>query len=235
MRQTRLFPMVHTLKLSRTLKNLNRHLKNDGHVLYVLRYITPTTLHSVNVCNPTVPTTVRLPDVSSLVAARLTVGPLPGLLETAAGRCRLNRSRIVTPVPKRDAKGAPMRTLTFVSVFPSRCEFSKPGATAAGHRPGVQAQDNASSTSAPMFSRLPLNTAKMYAQVVPELASLLDHMERKSPMLIISTTDAGMESFLPFQLPSEYGCVVLGFFDVESVEVGGAFLRLSHASQTLFD
>lgn len=63
----------------------------------------------------------------------------------------------------------------------------------------------------------------MHAQVVPELASLLDHMERKSPMLIISTTDAGMESFLPFQLPPEYGCVVLGFFDVESVEVGGAF------------
>jgi hypothetical protein len=56
----------------------------------------------------------------------------------------------------------------------------------------------------------------MYAQVVPELASLLDHMERKSPILVISTTDAGMESFLPFQLPSEYGCVVLGFFDIET-------------------
>ena len=111
-----------------------------------------------------------------------------------------------------------------VSVFPSRREFSEPEATAAEHRPRVQAQDNASSVSAPvLFSCLPLSTAKIYAQVVPELASLLDHMERKSPMLVISTTDAGMESFLPFQLPSEYGCVVLGFFDVESVEVGGTF------------
>ena len=61
---------------------------------------------------------------------------------------------------------------------------------------------------------------KIYGQVVPELASLLDHMERKSPVLVISTADASMGSFLPFQLPSEYGCFVLGFFDVERVEVG---------------
>ena len=78
------------------------------------------------------------------------------------------------------------------------------------------------STSA-LPSRLPLNIVKIYAQVIPELASLLDHMERKSPMLVISTTDASMESVLPFQLPPEYGCVVLGFFDVESVEVGSVF------------
>ena len=61
---------------------------------------------------------------------------------------------------------------------------------------------------------------KTYGQVVPELASLLDHMERKSPVLVISTADASMGSFLPFQLPSDYGCFVLGFFDVEKVEVG---------------
>ena len=83
-------------------------------------------------------------------------------------------------------------------------------------------------------SRLPPNTVKTYAQVIPELASLLDHMERKSPMLVISTTDASMDSVLPFQLPSEYGCVVLGFFDVESVEVGSAFPSRSHVSKTVF-
>lgn len=74
----------------------------------------------------------------------------------------------------------------------------------------------------------------MYAQTVPELASLLDHMERKDPMLVISTTDASMESVLPFQLPSKYGCVVLGFFNVESVEVGNKFLEYSPVSETLF-
>lgn len=115
-----------------------------------------------------------------------------------------------------------------VSVFPSRREFSEPKATAAEHRPRVQARDNASPVSVPVLpSRLPLDTAKECAQVVPELASLLDHMKRKSPVLVISTTDAGMESFLPFQLPSEYGCVVLGFFDIQSVEVGGAFSYIS--------
>ena len=72
-------------------------------------------------------------------------------------------------------------------------------------------------------SLLPPDAVKAYAQAVPELASLLDHMERKSPILIISSTDASMDSVLPFQLPSEYGCVVLGFFDVKSVEVGSAF------------
>lgn len=82
------------------------------------------------------------------------------------------------------------------------------------------AEERFFSAAAPKSSRLPPNAAKMYAQVVPELASLLDHMERKSPVLVISTTDEGMNSFLPFQLPSEYGCVVLGFFDVESLEVG---------------
>lgn len=125
-----------------------------------------------------------------------------------------------------------------VSVFPSRREFSEPKATAAEHGPSVQAQDNAYSVLTPVLSScLPLDTAKEYAQVIPELASLLDHMTRGSPVLVISTTDADMESFLPFQLPSEYGCVVLGFFDVQSVEVGSAFptfLRLSHVSQTPF-
>jgi len=224
MQQTRLFLMVHTSNLSRPLKNLSRYLKNDGHALCVLRYITPTTLHSVNVCNPTVPITVRLPGPSSLVAARLTAGPLPELLEIADGRCRLNHARILTSVLRRDIKGAPPRSLMLVSVFPSRREFCEPKAIVAEHRPRLQAQENAPSVSAPVLSsRLPLNTAKVYAQVVPELASLLDHMERKSPVLVISTTDAGMETFLPFQLPSEYGCVVLGFFDVQGVEVGGAF------------
>lgn len=71
-----------------------------------------------------------------------------------------------------------------------------------------------------MSHRLPPGTTKIYAQVIPELASLLDHMERKDPILVISTTDVRMDSVLPFQLPPEYGCVVLGFFDVEDVEVG---------------
>lgn len=39
-------------------------------------------------------------------------------------------------------------------------------------------------------------------------------------MLVLTTTDASMDSVLPFQLPPGYGCVVLGFFNVESVEVG---------------
>lgn len=73
----------------------------------------------------------------------------------------------------------------------------------------------------------------MYAQVVPELASLLDHMERKDPVLVISTTDAKMDSVLPFQLPPENEFVVLGFFDVESVEVGDPF-PASDVSKTLF-
>ena len=65
---------------------------------------------------------------------------------------------------------------------------------------------------------------KAYAQVVPELASLLDHMDRKSPILVITTTDSKVDSFLPFQLQPEYGCVVLGFFDVKSVEVSDGSL-----------
>jgi hypothetical protein len=74
-------------------------------------------------------------------------------------------------------------------------------------------------------SSLPSSTTKLYAQVVPELASLLDHMQMKEPMLVISTTDGSMDSVLPFQLPPKYGCVILGFFDVESVEVGNDFFR----------
>ena len=144
----------------------------------------------------------------------------------------------MTPVLKRGIKGASLRTMIVVSVFPSRCDFAEPEAAAAERIAGVQLRDEVSSASTPVLpSCLPLNTVKMYAQVVPELASLLDHMERKSPMLVISTTDASMGSFLPFQLPPEYGCVVLGFFDVESVEVGDiilAFLRRSHVSQTPF-
>jgi hypothetical protein len=148
-----------------------------------------------------------------------------------AGPHRLNHTRIVTLVLRRDIKG----TLMLVSLFPSRHDFSEPETTAAEHRPGVQAQGNTSSASAPvLFPCLPPDTANMYAQVVPELASLLDHTKRKSPILVISTTDAGMESFLPFQLPSEYGCVVLGFFDIENVEVGGAFPYIPQVSQTLF-
>jgi hypothetical protein len=110
-----------------------------------------------------------------------------------------------------------------VSASSSQHEFAELEAAAAEHKPRLQAQDKDSSASTPVISsRLPLNTVKIYAQVVPELASLLDHMERKSPILVISTTDGSMDSVLPFQLPPEYGCVVLGFFDVESVEVGSA-------------
>ena len=78
-RPARLFLMVRTLGSIRSLKAPNRRLNIDGHVLYVLRYITPSFLRSVNVCNPTVPTTVRVPGVSFLVDARLTVGPLTKL------------------------------------------------------------------------------------------------------------------------------------------------------------
>jgi len=115
-----------------------------------------------------------------------------------------------------------------VCVSCSRQELAEPEAAAAEHKTQTQAQGNNPSASTSMFpSRLPLDTAKMYAHVVPELASLLDHMERKSSMLVISTTDASMDSALPFQLPSEYGCVVLGFFDIESVEVGSVFSPIS--------
>lgn len=87
----------------------------------------------------------------------------------------------------------------------------------------------------PMSSpRLPSSTVQRYAQVVPELASILDHMEREDPMLILSTTDASMDSVLPFQLPPKYGCVVLGFFNVESVEVGSAFRSTSRVVLTFF-
>ena len=100
---------------------------------------------------------------------------------------------------------------------PSQRECAKRGTTVSEHKPRVQ-----SNTISP-FS-LPPTTTKAYAHVVPELASLLDHMERRDPLLVISTTDANMDSVLPFQLPSEYGCVVLGFFDVERVEAGIWFL-----------
>lgn len=117
------------------------------------------------------------------------------------------------------------------SVSLSLCTFTESVVAAAEREPRVQAQNRHSSASVlALPSRLPLNTAKMYAQVVPELASLLDHMERKSPMLVISAMDAGMDSFLPFQLPSEYGCVVLGFFDVENVEVSSAFPYIPQAT-----
>lgn len=109
--------------------------------------------------------------------------------------------------------------LAVVSVIRSKRERAELEATASERNPRIQV--NGSSSSAPTFSsHLPLSTAKMYAQVVPELASLLDHMERKDPILVISATDASTDPVLPFQLPTEYGCVVLGFFDVESVEVG---------------
>jgi hypothetical protein len=71
-------------------------------------------------------------------------------------------------------------------------------------------------------SHLPKGTVEVYAQVVPELESLLDHKERGDSILVISTADASMGSVLPFELPPPYGCVVLGFFNVESVEVGSA-------------
>lgn len=117
-----------------------------------------------------------------------------------------------------------------MSVFPSRYELAEPEAAAAERKPRIQVQDKDSSAVIPVLSsRLPLDKIKMYAQVIPELASLLGHMERKSPILIISTTDASVNSFLPFQLPSGYGCVVLGFFDVESVEVGSAFPYIPQA------
>ena len=99
--------------------------------------------------------------------------------------------------------------------LPNKC-------TASEHK--LRAQGEETSTPNPVLSSsLPLDTAKAYAQVVPELGSLLDHMERKEPVLVISTTDSSVDSVLPFQLPPKYGCVVLGFFNVESVEVGSVF------------
>ena len=144
--------------------------------------------------------------------------------------------RIMTPALKRGTKEAISRILELVSVSPSQHKFAKPEAAATERKPRVQADDKHPSASTPvLLSPLPPTTIKVYAQVIPELASLLDHMERKSPILVISTMDASMDSFLPFQLPSEYGCVVLGFFDVESVEVSSAFpttLRFSCLSLT---
>ena len=67
--------MVRMPKSTRPPKILDRHPKNDGRVSYVLRYITPTILHFVNVCNPTAPTTAQLPGASFPVDARLTAGP----------------------------------------------------------------------------------------------------------------------------------------------------------------
>ena len=127
----------------------------------------------------------------------------------------------MTPALKQDINGIPSWIPSSVCAFRSRHELTEPGAAATERKTKAQAQDKDPSASAPLsLSRLPLDTAKVHAQVVPELASLLDHMERKSSILVISTTDTNMDSVLPFQLPSEYGCVVLGFFDVESVEVG---------------
>jgi len=132
---------------------------------------------------------------------------------------------------KWGVKGVSLEISVLVSVPCFRHELAELEAIAAEHKRRIQAQDEDSSASTPaLSSRLPLNTAKVYAQVVPELASLLDHMERKSPMLIISTTDASMDSVLPFQLPSKYGCAVLGFFDVESVEVGNTFPSIHRAN-----
>ena len=119
-----------------------------------------------------------------------------------------------------------MRNLVFVSVTRSRYKPAEPETTAAERKTRVQVQDKGSPASTPVLSScLPLNVAKGYAQAVPELASLLDHMERKSPILVISTTDASMDAVLPFQLPPEYGCVVLGFFDVENMEVGSVLFH----------
>jgi len=121
-----------------------------------------------------------------------------------------------------------------VRVSRSRYELAEPEAIATERKTEARAQDKDPSAPAPALrSRLPPDTAKIHAQVVPELASLLDHMERKSSMLVILTTDASMDSVLPFQLPSGYGCVVLGFFDVESVEVGSVLPSIPHVSKIL--
>jgi hypothetical protein len=110
-----------------------------------------------------------------------------------------------------------------VSMVHLQCELAERGAAASEHNARVQCRDSPASTSVLSFC-LSADTTKTYAEVVPELASLLDHMERKEPILVVSTTDANMGSVLPFQLPPGYGCVVLGFFDVEIVEVGnGSF------------
>ncbi|KAF9645623.1 hypothetical protein BDM02DRAFT_492334 [Thelephora ganbajun] len=199
MRPIRLFSAVHILGPTRS--------RGSGHVSYNPRYTTPTTLLSANVCNPIAPTTARLLGVSSHVAARLTVGPLPRLWVTAS-----------------------LRVLVLVSLSCSRYGLAEPEAADAEREPRFQTRDKDPSTSATVLSsRLPLDIIKVYAQVVPELASLVDHMERKSPILVISTTDTSMDSVLPFQLPSGYGCVVLGFFDVESVEVGSAYPSIPQA------
>ena len=140
----------------------------------------------------------------------------------------------MTSVLKQDINGNQLEIITPVCVSRSRYELAEPEATAAERKTGAQAQDRDPLAPAPALpSRLPPDTTKIHAQVVPELASLLDHMERKSSMLVISTTDASMDSVLPFQLPSEYGCVVLGFFDVESVEVGSVFPSIPWVSKIL--
>ena len=223
--------MAHTLELTPV---LNLRLNDGGHASYVPKYITPTILRSVHACNPTASTTARLPGESFLVDARLTVGPLMRPCATAIGRCRLKDVRAVTLVLKRGINGNQLRIMAPVCVSRSRLELAEPEAVAAERKIRAQAQDEGPSVSAPALpSRLPPDTARVHAQVVPELASLLDHMERKSSMLVISTTDASMDSVLPFQLPSEYGCVVLGFFDVESVEVGGVFPSILRAISRL--
>ena len=119
----------------------------------------------------------------------------------------------------------------------ARCILSRVCTTYSWPPPSVcgPAEERFLSAAALTPARLSPNAVKMYAQVVPELASLLDHMERKSPVLVISTTDEGVDTFLPFQLPSEYGCVVLGFFNVESVEVGSASSYALRVSQIIFE
>ena len=76
MRSAQLFPMARIPKLAHPPRVLDQCLKSDDYALCVLRYTTPTILRSVNVCNPTVPTTARLLGASFLVDVRLTVGPL---------------------------------------------------------------------------------------------------------------------------------------------------------------
>ena len=67
---------------SRMVQDLLRHLKNNGKILYLLGYVTPTTLRSVNAYNRNVRTTVRKPGASSPELAQLTAGPLARLRET---------------------------------------------------------------------------------------------------------------------------------------------------------
>lgn len=86
MQQARTFWATHTLGFIRPPKIPKLYPGNNGHVSYGHRRTTPTTLRSVNVCNPTAPATVLLREIFSLAAARPSAGPLLRSSVSTAGR-----------------------------------------------------------------------------------------------------------------------------------------------------